>query len=214
MNENPPEILIATSNPGKVREIREALSFLPVKIRSLSEFPDVLPVEEVGLTYDENASLKALGYARQTGLPALADDSGLEVDALNGKPGVQVSPAWRRHLTDRERTEKLLEQLSHVSDSDRTARFVCSMAFAGWQFEDDKTKTAPSLLKTTQGVCQGVITTSVRGRNGFGFDPIFVPDGYAQTFAELPPEIKRTISHRGKALDAMRPFLEDWLKRT
>ena len=206
-----PEIVIATSNAGKIAEIREALSLLPVRLRELGEFPNVLPVEEVGQTYEDNAALKALSYAQQTGMCALADDSGLEVDALNGKPGVLSARFGGQHLSDRERTEKLLAQITDVRDLDRSARFVCSMALAGWHAGTDNAQVAPKLLSVTEGVCSGVLTSEARGANGFGFDPIFVPNGYDRTFAELPSGLKSKISHRGKALNAMRLFLIDWL---
>ena len=119
------EILIATHNPGKIREVQEALHSFPVKLRYLDEFAHVSSVDEVGRTYEENAALKALGYARQTGVCALADDSGLEVDSLGGKPGVFSARFGGEHASDPDRIQKLLTALSQHRSSDRGARFVC-----------------------------------------------------------------------------------------
>ena len=216
MTQNPkPDILIATRNPGKVREIREALRSSPVKLRHLDEFPNVSAIEEVGQTYEENALLKALGYSKQTGLCALADDSGLEVDALGGMPGVFSARFGGEHLSDRERTEKLLVELSQCVDSASAARFVCSMVLAGWgPGEKLADRTEPRLLSVTEGACKGFIINALRGVNGFGFDPVFMPIGYRETFAELPGEVKGKISHRAQALAAMRVFLDRWLAQT
>ncbi|HEV7796631.1 MAG TPA: non-canonical purine NTP pyrophosphatase [Pyrinomonadaceae bacterium] len=201
------EILIATRNGGKIREIQSTLSSLPLKLRLLEEFADISPVDEVGQTYAENASLKAIGYASQTGLWALADDSGLEVAALGGRPGLFSARFGGDHLSDRERTDKLLATL--CNNSDRTARFVCSMALAGcWPNEKPDERSEPRLLKLTEGICEGAIALVARGKNGFGFDPMFIPTGYSETFAELPDGIKSKISHRALALAAMHTFLD------
>ena len=209
------EILVATRNSGKIREIREALSSLPVKLRYLDQFPNVSSIEEVGQTYQENAALKALGYSKQTGLCALADDSGLEVDALGGMPGVFSARFGGEEATDAERVEKLLTALSEHSDSKRTARFVCCVALAGWQGDEQPmAQTGPRVLKVTKAICDGNIANAARGTNGFGFDPVFVPENYSMTFAELPHEVKATISHRAFALNAMRRFLDGWLAQT
>jgi XTP/dITP diphosphohydrolase len=209
------EILVATRNSGKIREIRGALRSLPVKLRHLDEFPNVSPVEEVGQTYQENAVLKALGYSKQTGLCALADDSGLEVDALGGMPGVFSARFGGEEATDAERIEKLLRTLSEHPASKRTARFVCCVALAGWQGDKQPMAQAdPRVLKVTKAICEGNIANAARGTNGFGFDPVFVPENYSMTFAELPHEVKATISHRALALKAMRRFLDRWLAQT
>jgi XTP/dITP diphosphohydrolase len=209
---NLPEILIATRNPGKIREIQLALRSLPLKFRLLDEFADVSVVDEIGQTYQENAVLKAVGYARQTGVVALADDSGLEVAALGGRPGVFSARFGGEDLSDLQRTEKLLSELFLYSASERAGRFVCSMALAGWSTAE-KTD-SPRLLTATEGVCEGFIATRVRGENGFGYDPVFMPRGYGETFAELPNAIKSKISHRAQALAAMRVFLNSWLVQT
>jgi XTP/dITP diphosphohydrolase len=211
----PVEILIATGNPGKIREIEQALSGLPVKFRYLAEFSNVSSVEEVGQTYEENATLKALGYLRETGICALADDSGLEVDSLGGIPGVFSARFGGAQSSDLERTEKLLATLSEYPVEQRTARFVCCMVLAGWQAEANQTLTAdPHRLTVMERRCEGTIATAPRGSGGFGYDPVFVPVGYDMTFAELPPAVKNKISHRALALAAMREFLDRWLGET
>ena len=205
------EILIATHNPGKIREVQEALQSLPVRVRYLQEFPEVSEVDEVGVTYEENAVLKALGYANQTGICALADDSGLEVNTLGGKPGVHSARYGGKSLSDHARVKKLLGALSKHRDSDRSARFVCCMALAGWPAASGR---KAELLTVTEAKCEGAIASQARGTYGFGFDPVFVPKGYLETFAELPAEIKARISHRAKALAAIRESLRGWLPQT
>lgn len=202
------EILIATHNKGKIREVHEALHSLPVTLRYLSEFSHVSLVDEVGRTYEENAVLKSLGYAKQTGVCALADDSGLEVDALGGGPGVYSARFGGESLSDHERIQKLLAELSEQARTRRGARFVCSMALAGWQRTPGEGE--PRLLTLIEAKCEGSIATQARGANGFGFDPVFVPEGYLATFAELPKKVKAKISHRAQALAAIRAFLRRW----
>lgn len=203
------EILIATHNPGKIREVQEALHPLPVKLRYLSEFPNVSSVNEVGQTYEENAVLKALGYAGQTGLYALADDSGLEVDSLGGKPGLFSARFGGEHASDRDRIQRLLAALARRGSSERAARFVCCMALAGWQpSQDPGDRGDPRLLTVAEARCEGAVASQPKGANGFGFDPVFVPAGYLATFAELPPEVKARISHRAQALAEIRAFLD------
>jgi len=206
------EILIATHNQGKLREVHDALHSLPVKFRYLSEFPKVSVVEEVGSTYEENAALKALSYARQTGLCALADDSGLEVDALGGGPGVHSARFGGESLSDRDRIQKLLAKLSEKPHLGRDARFVCCIALAGWQLAPEARE--PRLLTLTEARCEGSIAVRAQGTNGFGFDPVFLPEGHSATFAELPNEVKARISHRAQALAAIRTFLTDQIPQT
>jgi XTP/dITP diphosphohydrolase len=207
------QLLIATTNRGKLAEIHSAFGGLPITVRRLDEFPDILPVEEVSETYQQNATLKALCYSRQTGLFALADDSGLEVDALEGGPG-PLSARFGGELSDTQRNQKLLSVLAPYPMSKRTARFVCSMVFAGWPLDEAHCPEAdPRVLAVTEGTCEGNIADGPRGHNGFGFDPVFVPSRYKYTFAELSSQIKNEISHRAKALAAMRLFLESWLSK-
>jgi XTP/dITP diphosphohydrolase len=204
--ERQPEIVIATLNLGKSREIETVLSGLPITFRRLSEFANITEPVEDGSTYEQNAGIKALSYARQTGLAALADDSGLEVRALGGKPGVFSARYAGAGATDRERIEKLLTELGRHTD--RAASFVCNAVLATFAASPDE----PQISIVTTGICRGTIIEQPRGNNGFGFDPIFVPDGYTETFAQLSPEVKNNISHRAQALNAMRAELAKRLK--
>ena len=208
----PLELIIATYNLGKIREVQEALEGLPLQLRYLSEFPHVSAVSELGQTYEENAVLKAIGYARQTGVCALADDSGLEVDALDGRPGVFSARFGGEHASDGDRIKALLSQLAEQAHSDRAARFVCCMALAGWQSTGAANQQdEPHLLTVTEARCEGAIAYASRGENGFGFDPVFLPTGYQKTFAQLPNEIKASISHRAQALAKIRTFINSWI---
>lgn len=202
------EVLVATGNPGKIREIQESLQNAPLRLRYLPEFHNISPVEEIGKTYEENAILKAVSYSRQTGVCALADDSGLEVDALGGIPGVLSARYGAEHASDQERTEKLLMALAQHPGRERTARFVCWMALAGWSPKESKPgRDEPGVLYVCEAKCEGFIVDQPRGNNGFGYDPVFIPTGYDKTFAELPAAVKNVISHRAQALAAMRGFL-------
>jgi XTP/dITP diphosphohydrolase len=205
------ELVIGTYNQGKIREVYQALDTLPLQFRHLSEFPNVSAVTELGQTYRQNAVLKALGYAKQTGVLALADDSGLEVDALDGRPGVLSARFGGENASDGDRIKALLSQLAEQANSGRTARFVCCIALAGW----DTTEALhqgddPRLLTVIEGRCEGLIASTPRGENGFGFDPVFVPTGYQQTFGQLPNETKARISHRAQALAKIRMFINSW----
>ena len=209
------EMLIATTNPGKILEIQGAFSDLPLIVRSLHDFPQIFPVEEVETTYEENAILKALNYAAQTHLCALADDSGLEVNAIGGGPGVLSARYGGARASDEERTEKLLAEVAEKGSLERGARFVCCMAFAGWKESDMPNVIGnPTLLNLSRGECRGQIAEKARGDKGFGYDPVFIPEGYHATFAELPAHIKGSISHRAHALSAMREFLKHWIEQT
>ena len=194
----PPELLIATGNVGKVREFASLLADLPVRLRRLREFPHVSEVEETGRTFAENAALKAAGYAAQTELWTLADDSGLEVEALGNAPGVFSARYGGIGLTDAERTQRLLTELATTGDAARRARFVCVIAVADAQAR---------IVNVSTGVCAGHIAHAPRGAQGFGYDPIFIPERHSQSFGELPPDIKHGISHRSRALLDARAFL-------
>lgn len=191
-------LLIATSNAGKLRELRSLLVDLPLELLSLTDFPNIESVEETGSTFTENASLKASGYACQARVLTLGDDSGLVVDALRGGPGVHSARYLDPDVTYPERIASLLAELESFADPDRTARFVCAMTLASGGGE---------IVFATERGCHGRIDKAPRGSGGFGYDPIFVPDGFDQTFAELPAETKNRISHRGLALAAVREFL-------
>jgi XTP/dITP diphosphohydrolase len=192
------ELLIATTNQGKIVELRSLLNSLPVRLRSLAEFPSTEEVEETGVTFSDNAMLKARAYALQTGLWTLADDSGLEVDALGGAPGVFSARYGGEGLNDAQRVERLLEEIARRDEHERSARFVCVIAIADPQGQ---------IANVSTGKCEGQIAPSPRGTGGFGYDPVFIPDGFNQTFGELSPEIKQKISHRALALQGARAFL-------
>ena len=194
----PTELLVATGNAGKLREIRALLDDLPITLVSLADFPTIEAVAETGSTFVENAALKALGYARQAGVFTLADDSGLEIDALEGAPGVRSARYLGDHASYADRMNALLTALKAANDVARTARFVCALAIAS-----DKQE----MLYTTEGTCEGRIAGSPRGTGGFGYDPVFLPEGFTQTFGELSADIKSGISHRGRALAKARQFL-------
>lgn len=192
------DLLIATFNEGKLRELRQMLARLPLSIFALAQFPSVKTIPEDGETLLQNAALKAAGYAKQTCMLTLADDSGLEVDALHGAPGVHSARYAGGNASDADRTAKLLRELSDVPTSQRTARFVSVIAVAA---EDG------NIVNVSTGRCEGQIAHAARGTNGFGYDPVFVPAGFAQTFGELQPELKNRISHRSQALSNVYEFL-------
>lgn len=194
----PKELVIATRNPGKLIEVRELLSDLPLALKSLLDFPQTTAVEETGATFADNASIKATAYALQTGAWALSDDSGLEVDALGGAPGIYSARYAGADASDRERIELLLSELALTADTDRRARFICAISLSD---------PAGRILNVSTGICEGRITHRPRGEHGFGYDPVFIPDGYEQTFGELTSEVKQFISHRARALVKTREFL-------
>ena len=197
------ELLIATSNPGKIRELESLLATLPLRLRSLREFPAIQEIVETGTTFAENATLKATGYARQTHLWTLADDSGLEVAALGGAPGVYSARYAGPEATEAERIARLLEELSRVDDTERHARFNCVIVLAD---------PAAQVINVAEGTCEGHLTHAPRGTGGFGYDPLFVPHGFRQTFGELPDQVKQSISHRARALAATTAFLRQYLR--
>ncbi len=194
------QLVVATKNPGKLREIREILG-TDVSVRSLADFPDIGDIVEDGRTFEANAVKKALTVASRTGHVSLADDSGLEVDALHGAPGVYSARFAGENATDEQNNRKLLRLLEGTSDAERTARFRCVIAIG-----------APdSAVRTAEGTADGLILCSPRGTGGFGYDPLFLVSGLCLTFAELPPEEKNRVSHRGKALRAMSLLLNQTL---
>lgn len=189
------ELLIVTHNAGKMREYRDLLAPLPVQLRFPAELGHGLEVQEKGETYAENAIRKARAGMRATGLLTLADDSGLEVDALGGAPGVRSA----RYVpgSDADRINALLAQLDGIPWERRTARFRCLIAIVTPQ--DD--------LYTAEGVCEGIIALAPAGTGGFGYDPVFYLPQFGCTMAELPPEVKNRISHRARAVEAALPIL-------
>jgi len=188
-------ILVATTNPGKVRELG-ALLEADVEWRSLGDFPGIAEVVEDGATFAENARKKATEYARATGLWTLADDSGLVVDALNGAPGVQSA------RFSGERAAKVLELLEGVPRERRTARFVCCLCLASPE----------EVLIETEGTVEGLIGEREIGTNGFGYDPIFFVPHLGKTAAQLVAEEKNAISHRGNAIRNLQPLLRELLE--
>lgn len=195
----PPRVVLATRNAHKIPEIRHILdeAGAAVDLVGVAEFPGVDDVVETGLTFTENALLKAHAVATGTGLPALADDSGISVDALAGMPGV-FSGRWSgRHGDDLANLELLLGQLSDVPDEHRGAAFVCVAALV----------TPDGREVVEEGRVSGRIIRAPRGAGGFGYDPVFVPDGETRTTAELSPAEKNAISHRGRAFRAIAPAL-------
>lgn len=211
MVRGPSKILIATSNEGKAREISRALSGLGLQILSLKDFTSLHTVDERGETYEKNAIAKAIGYAAQTGLYALADDSGLEVDALDGYPGFLSARYGGTGLSDVERNHKLLASLAHIEALKRAARFVSIAVLAK---PSEGSSIPGSVLAIERGVCEGRIAFTARGDHGFGYDPIFIPSGYNESFGELPDSIKDQISHRAQSMSPMRAFLRNLLSQT
>ena len=192
-------LLIATTNPGKVGEYQHLLSGLAYELVSLPEIGIVQDVAETGATYEENALLKAHEYAALSGLLTLADDSGLEVDALGRRPGVHSA----RYASDSPaRIRQLLAEMQNIPAGERNARFQCVIALA---WPDGRTE-------ITTGTCEGHIATEARGANGFGFDPVFTVPESGLTMAELPEDFKNLISHRARAAQSMRPILERMLR--
>ena len=197
------QLLVATRNNGKVAEFADMLADLSVTWVSLNDVGVTIEVVEDGRTFRDNAWLKALGYGRRAGLITLADDSGLEVDALNGAPGLYTARYGGEGLTHKQRYEYLLAQLGDTPLEKRTARFRCVIAVANG---------AGKMLAEAEGVCEGHIALAPSGKHGFGYDPIFVPEGQGgRTMAEIPPTEKHRISHRGLALAKLAPKLRDIL---
>jgi XTP/dITP diphosphohydrolase len=191
-------VLLATTSAGKLREIRQIAAHTPLQWHSLDEFSNVPAAEETGETFAQNARIKALHYAQATGLDTLADDSGLEVDALGGAPGVHSARYAGTPRDDAANNRKLVAALADVPPERRTARFRCAMVFV----RDGR------VVLETEGHVDGVIVADARGTAGFGYDPHFLLPDLQKTSAELPPEIKNARSHRGQALRAMLAQIE------
>jgi XTP/dITP diphosphohydrolase len=183
------QLLIATNNPGKIREYQALLSGLNLQLCGLADVGITTEVDEVGQTFEENARLKAMAYGQASGLPTLADDSGLEVEVLNNAPGVYSARYAGKGATDADRYRKLLVALASVPWEKRVARFRCVIALT-WP---------GGTVETFEGQCDGVIAFEPKGTNGFGFDPVFYMPEHGCTMAELPEEKKNQISHRARA---------------
>lgn len=191
------DIVLATRNKKKIEEMKRIIANLSISTRTLDDFPGCPEVEEEGITFEENAVKKALTVAQSTGKPSIADDSGLEVYALNGAPGTLSARYAGEDANDRRNIEKLLFEMRSIADEKRGARFVCCIALA---FPDGK-------VKTFTGYVEGRIGREPRGTYGFGYDPLFYPQGHKRTFAEMADNEKDALSHRGKALNELQKYL-------
>ncbi|HKL76065.1 MAG TPA: XTP/dITP diphosphatase [Halanaerobiales bacterium] len=194
------KLLIASTNKGKIKEVRAQLKDFNFEIIGLDNFPELMNIKEDGETFSENALKKARVSAKKTNLITLADDSGLEVDYLNGKPGIYSARFSGKNATDEENNKKLLKELEDVEKEKRTARFRCVMAI--YDPHND-------YHKTVDGNCEGRILKTPRGENGFGYDPLFFVESKGKTMAELAPEIKNKISHRANALEKMKKIIKE-----
>lgn len=216
------DIVLATRNKKKIEEIQRIVKDMGINIYSLDDFPDCPEVLEDGKTFEENAIKKAKEVAKFTKMPALSDDSGLEVFALNGKPGIFSARYAGKDADDTNNVKKLLSEMENLANSDRGARFVCVIALAfpdtppippltkggqGGVFSETETK-----VVTFSGFVEGNIGREPRGSNGFGYDPVFYPKGHNKTFAEMSSEEKDALSHRGAALSQLHGFLKDYDK--
>lgn len=204
MGSHPVKLLFATKNRGKLVELRKLLPIEGLELLCLEDLPSFPEVEEDGDTFAANACLKARAAMQFHGLAALADDSGLEVDALNGAPGVRSARYAGPGATDEDRYRKLLGELQEVADLDRSARFRCALAFADPEKSEE--------LQVFEGRCEGVIIEGPRGEGGFGYDPVFLVPQEQKTFAELSADTKNAISHRGQAMQAFAQWFEGYLK--
>jgi XTP/dITP diphosphohydrolase len=190
-------IVLATSNPGKLREIRRSFKGLPLEFPSLRSLGRSVQVEEGGTTFLENARLKSLAYSRLSEYPTLAEDSGLEVDCLHGEPGVFSARYSDPGASDEKNIQKVLGLMKGVPWPRRRARFVCQLVLSR----------KGRIIKEYRGQVSGYIALEKRGKHGFGYDPIFFYPPFGKTFGELMPAMKNAVSHRGRALKKMRPFL-------
>jgi XTP/dITP diphosphohydrolase len=197
------KILLATRNKHKIEEIKTILGDLPLQVLTLDNFPNVPPLKEEGTTFRENSLQKAQTVYEHTKIATLSDDSGLEVFYLNGRPGVVSARYAGITATDEENNKKLLNQMMGVAPRRRHAQFRAVLTLL-----DGRT------VETTEGICSGMLAESPRGTNGFGYDPIFLPDGFSRTYAELTAAEKNTISHRAKALATMKDVLRHHIEGT
>ncbi len=198
----PDFLVLATRNEGKIREFKALLRAFPLKIKSLKDYPEAPEVLETGETFFDNAFKKAYEIAKALNVLALADDSGLEVDALGGAPGVYSARYAGPHATDEENYLKLLKELEGVPPKERTARFRCVIVIC---------HPSGAWLKA-EGVWEGFITTEPRGEHGFGYDPVFLIPDLGKTAAEIPPKLKNQLSHRANALRELIDLLPSFLK--
>ncbi|MCK4631973.1 MAG: XTP/dITP diphosphatase [candidate division Zixibacteria bacterium] len=198
------QLVLATNNNDKIKEIKALLDDLPVTVLTRDDFLEFINVEETGTTLEENAILKARAIFDLTGLPSLADDSGLAVDALDGEPGVYSSRYAGENVTYADNNQLLLVKLRGVAEDNRTARFSCVMAIC-WTAED---------IETVEGEVEGLIAEEIAGGEGFGYDPVFVYPPTGQRFSEMTLEEKNAVSHRGHALQKIREVIINRTNRT
>lgn len=191
-------LILASRNEHKIQELRETLSQMNIELKSALDFPELSEVEEDQPNLQGNALKKARYVFEETGLPALSDDTGLEVDALDGRPGVYSARYAGEDASYQDNVDKLLAELARVDSKDRTAQFRTVVALVTEQS-----------THFFEGICRGVILTEQRGDQGFGYDPVFQPKGYQETFAELDSNIKNQISHRGLAIEKLKRFLKN-----
>lgn len=196
------KIFIATGNRGKLKEILDILKDVEAEFLSKEQFPNIEEIEEDGYSYIENALIKAGYCVHKTGLPVLAEDSGIEVEALGGLPGILSARYAGFNASDAQRIKKLLDELKNVPQEKRRARYVCSAVFA----------TPDGGRWTAEGTVSGIILEEPRGTGGFGYDPVFYLPELGKTMAELPLEVKNRISHRGKAFLQLKEKIIQWLK--
>ena len=195
------KILIATTNEGKIAEFRSLLSDERLEFIGLDAFSDIPDIEETGNTLAENAKLKAVAYSSYFGLHTLADDSGLEVEALNGRPGVFSARYGGVNIDYAAKIRLLLDEINAAEKRSRTASFVSHIVFASPDGD---------VLFEAEGVCEGSIALEPKGSNGFGYDPVFIPDGFDQTFGELSDDVKQKVSHRAHAIAKIMRYLRDF----
>ena len=201
MDINLQKIVVATNNEDKLNEIKMLLNNLKLNILSKNDFMDFPEMEETGDSLKANALLKARGTFQATGLPSIADDTGLEVSELNGAPGVYSSRYAGTAASYENNVRKLLNEMENVPIERRGAQFRCAIAFVDGEHEF-----------TIEDVCKGIIIHSPQGKDGFGYDPIFFVPEYGKSFAEMSPELKNNISHRGKALTKIKPYLSEYFE--
>ena len=201
MDINFQKIVVATNNEDKLNEIKMLLNNLKLNILSKNDFMDFPEMEETGDSLKANALLKARGTFQATGLPSIADDTGLEVSELNGAPGVYSSRYAGTSASYEDNVRKLLNEMENVPIERRGAQFRCAIAFVDGEHEF-----------TIEDVCKGIIIHSPQGNDGFGYDPIFFVPEYGKSFAEMSPELKNNISHRGKALTKIKPYLSEYFE--
>ncbi len=202
-------IVIATKNRGKIQEMNSLFKrFCPhiqkINLLDLSEFPDLPNIEETGSSFYENAKIKALTAANFSGLLTIGDDSGLEVDALDNAPGIYSARFAGNNASDEDNNQLLLKKLKNFPRESRTARFVCNLAIA----------LPENLINVFEGTCHGIISTSPKGGNGFGYDPLFIRSDSGKSFAELSSEIKNRISHRARAFEKAAAVIERYIEKT